>query len=203
MPGGIIIYGATGAGKTTIGRALAKRLNFHYFDLDDYFWRWDTELPYTIIRPREEVIRDMVNDLTKHPLFVLSGSMGSVCKSLSELVELAVLVDVPIEIRMERLRKRETETFGERILEGGDMHKHNLKFMETAGRYDTDEPPMQCLKRDEQWMAEMQCLKRDEQWISEAPYTVLRLDGTRDVEENAAWIEAQFLRITSHDPKNI
>lgn len=39
---GIIIFGAPGSGKTTLGAELARQLDFPHFDLDDYHWRWDT-----------------------------------------------------------------------------------------------------------------------------------------------------------------
>ncbi len=41
MSRGIIIFGAMGTGKTTLGRELAQQLNFQHFDLDDYHYRWD------------------------------------------------------------------------------------------------------------------------------------------------------------------
>lgn len=54
---GIIIFGAPGSGQTTLGKEVARQLNFHHFDLDDYHWRWDTEIPYIIFRSEEERIR--------------------------------------------------------------------------------------------------------------------------------------------------
>ena len=51
---GIIIFGSPGSGTTTLGREVAKRLGFQHFDLDDYLWRWDAEIPFTVSRPREE-----------------------------------------------------------------------------------------------------------------------------------------------------
>ena len=37
--GNIVIIGATGSGKTTLGRRLAARTNRHPIDLDDYHWQ--------------------------------------------------------------------------------------------------------------------------------------------------------------------
>ena len=36
-PHGIIVFGASGSGCTTLGRALARQLNFEHFDTDDFF----------------------------------------------------------------------------------------------------------------------------------------------------------------------
>ena len=43
MPRGIIIFGPAGAGKTTLGKMVARQLDYPYFDIDDYIWRKDTE----------------------------------------------------------------------------------------------------------------------------------------------------------------
>ena len=37
-PHGIIVFGASGSGCTTLGRELARLLNFEHFDTDDYFF---------------------------------------------------------------------------------------------------------------------------------------------------------------------
>ena len=39
MARGIIIFGSAGSGKTTLGKLVAKKLDFPYFDIDDYIWR--------------------------------------------------------------------------------------------------------------------------------------------------------------------
>ncbi len=91
MSRGIIIYGATGSGKTTLGKELAHRLHFQHVDIEQ-----------------------------------------------------------------------------------------NLKFFEDAVQYDTGEPPQICLKHHEQWSGELSC-------------PVLRVDGTKAISENAAWIADQFL----------
>lgn len=53
MSRGIIVFGASGAGTTTIAKAIEKSLGFKCFDIDDYFWQWDTDVPYTVPRSRE------------------------------------------------------------------------------------------------------------------------------------------------------
>jgi uridine kinase len=184
MPGGIIVFGAAGSGKTTLGKELARQLNFQHFDLDDYYWRWDSEvIPFTIFRPKEEIIEHLMKDISKYPYFVMSGSMGSIRGLFNPLFDLAVFVTVPTQIRMERLRIREAAMFGERILEGGDMYEQNIKFLDDAARYDTGEPPLVCRRQHEQWAAELIC-------------PVLHVDGTKDIVENAAWIAERFLLLT-------
>ena len=52
MARGIIVFGSPGSGTTTLGRAVAAQLGFAHFDLDDYLWRWDTEVHFTRTRTR-------------------------------------------------------------------------------------------------------------------------------------------------------
>jgi adenylate kinase family enzyme len=53
MPRGVIVFGAPGSGKTTLGKELARQLNFQHLDLDDHYWNWDIEVvPFTILPRR-------------------------------------------------------------------------------------------------------------------------------------------------------
>ena len=116
------ILGASGSGTTTLGRALAARLQCPHFDADDYFWV-PTDPPYTHKRERTERQRLLMDDLTAHDSWVLSGSLcgwGGVAITLFELV---VFLVIPQDIRMARLHRREHARFGERILPGGDMYE--------------------------------------------------------------------------------
>lgn len=65
MSRGIIIFGASGSGTTTIGKELANIMNFKHFDLDDYFWTWDTAIPYTIPRAKAERIELLQHDISE------------------------------------------------------------------------------------------------------------------------------------------
>jgi len=46
MAHGIMVFGASGSGTTTLGREFAKILGFTHLDIDDYFWE-KTDVPYT------------------------------------------------------------------------------------------------------------------------------------------------------------
>lgn len=179
MARGIIIFGSAGSGTTTLGKEVSKRLGFQHFDLDDYLWRWDTEIPFTVTWPREELKRLLMDDISKYPHFVMSGSMDSYNAPFVPLFDLAVLNYAPAEIRLERLRAREFARFGERILPGGDMYENHRNFLDIASRYDTDGSP---------------CLKVHEQWAATLPCPVLHIDGTEPIEKNAARIVEQYSR---------
>jgi len=179
MSRGIIIFGASGSGTTTIGRELARISGFRHFDLDDYYWRWDTEVPYTLPREKTERVALLMRDIAQCPFFVMSGSLCGWGDAFVPLFDMAVFVQTPTEIRIDRLHARELKVFGDRILEGGDMYAGHNAFLDWAGSYDEGAPPERCLKLHERWAAELPC-------------PVLRVDGTKEVAANAELIMRQY-----------
>ena len=179
MARGIIVFGASGSGTTMLGKELARLVGFRHFDLDDYYWKWDTEVPYTVERLREERIEKLMGDMDCCAHFVLSGSLGMWSDPFIPLFDLAVFVTAPRAVRAERLHSRELARYGERILVGGDMYDEHKGFLDWADQYDTLEPPERCLKLHEQWMDTLAC-------------PVLRIDGTIAVEENVARIIKRY-----------
>jgi adenylate kinase family enzyme len=183
-----MIAGAAGVGKTTLGKELSKRLNFQHLDLDDYYFRWDTEIPYSESPPHDEIRECVMKDITKLPNFVMSGTIGSILWDLvNPLFELAVLLSAPADIRRERLRARAFVRYGERVLLGGDMYEEHQKFYADVELYDTGTHPTVpvTLERHERWAAGLNC-------------PVLRLDGTKSIYENTAWITTQYLLIKNN-----
>jgi adenylate kinase family enzyme len=118
----IHILGASGSGTTTLGRALAEHLQYLHFDTDDYFWL-PTDPPFTHQRERTQRQRLLMDDLTAHDSWVVSGSLCGWGDVAIPLFALVVFLWVPQDVRMARLRKREFARFGERILPGGDMYE--------------------------------------------------------------------------------
>ena len=56
MARGIIIFGPAGSGKTTLGKRVAEKLKYPYFDIDDYIWKKDVEKPFSVMYSRAEKI---------------------------------------------------------------------------------------------------------------------------------------------------
>lgn len=74
MARGIIIFGPADSGKTTLGKMTADELEFPYFDLDDYIWRKDTEIPFSVMYSREQKISRLMTDISAGDHFVMAGS---------------------------------------------------------------------------------------------------------------------------------
>lgn len=185
MSRGIILFGGMGVGDTTLGKEVARRLNFSHYDIDDYSWRWDTQIPYTIFRPKEERIELLINAISNNPNFVMSGSMWSIRKSFEPLFNMAVFITAPAEIRAERIRNRSINRWGDRVLPGGDMYENSevyKNYLSCARSYDKDISPNACMIQHEQWVKELPC-------------PVLRIDGTKTISENADLVVLEYNKI--------
>jgi hypothetical protein len=75
-----------------------------------------------------------------------------------------------MDARLTRLRAREQETFGERILPGGDMHDQYKSFLQWAADYDQGSPVERSRHMHEEWLTHLEC-------------PVLRVDGARPLAE--------------------
>lgn len=69
----IYISGASGAGVSTLGMALADRLQLAHFDVDGYYWH-PTDPPFQQARLVRERIEPLERDLPEYG-WVVSGSM--------------------------------------------------------------------------------------------------------------------------------
>ena len=193
MPEGIILFGAMGVGDSTLGKEVAKRLNLPHFDLDNYHWRWDTEIPYTVFKSREERTADIMKAISGTSHFVMSGSMWSIRKAFEPLFNLAVFMTAPAEIRAERLRIRSVTRWGDRVLPGGDMYESSevyKNYLACAQSYNQDIRPNACLIQHEQWVKELPC-------------PVLRIDGTKPIAENAESVIARYHKILELKAKGV
>lgn len=161
IPRGILIFGANGSGKTTLGRELARRLNYKHMDVEDYYFP-EAEIPYTISRTKDEVIRLMLAEIEKHSNFVLTGVTGDFGKEIISKYDLAVYLTAPLDIRLERIKQRAIRKYGRRVLEGGDMYENNNKFIDFAANRSLD--------MIDRFAESLTCL-------------VLKLDSTKSVEQ--------------------
>jgi len=166
----IHIFGASGSGTTTLGRRISDELGYFHMDSDDYFWM-PTDPKFTVKRPREDRIRLMEADIEKHESVVISGSLVDWGDMLIPRFTLAVRISMDRELRLERLRNREKERFGDRIEPGGDMYEQHIEFIRWAGTYDTGGVDMRSRAKHDEWQKLLTC-------------GILHLDGADSVECN-------------------
>jgi len=170
-PKGIIIFGANGAGKTTLGREFARLLGYKHMDIEDYCFA-ESDIPYANPRTKEEYTRLMLEDIKIHGNFVITTCIGNLGAQIERLYDLAIWLDAPRGLRIERVQARAAALHGARVLKGGDMHEQTCKFMDFAANRD--------LEKIEQWAHTLAC-------------PMIRVDGTKDWRVNAAELASAIL----------
>jgi adenylate kinase family enzyme len=170
------ITGASGCGVTTLGAALAARLDAVHIDTDEYYWV-ATDPPYQVKRETPERLAGIAAAQARTGRWVMSGTLDRWAEPVMREAELIVFLEVPTDIRMERLRRREQDRFGKALLPGGAMHETHREFIDWAARYELGTEPGRSRPKHEAWLAGL-----------DRP--VLRLDGTRPTGELVAEILA-------------
>ncbi|HEY4920742.1 MAG TPA: AAA family ATPase [Xanthobacteraceae bacterium] len=174
----IHITGASGAGVTTLGRALAEVLALPHHDTDDYLWL-PTAPPYRELRAVADRLRLMGEMFLPRADWVLSGGLDGWGDALIPLFDLVVFLRVPNAVRIARLRDREARHFGaDAIGPDGWRHAETEDFIEWASHY-------------EDGTREGRNLARHEAWLVALPCPVLRLDGTRPTRDLVGEVAAE------------
>jgi len=152
----IHITGASGAGTTTIGEYLGDALKWAHFDTDDDYWL-PTDPPFRMKREMPE--RLLQTTLDGNDDWVLSGSLDSWGDPLIPLFTTVVFLEVPTEIRLRRLRERDTIRFGSRAIQpGGSLHDHHREFLDWAVAYESGDFAGRSRPRHKTWLARLGCL---------------------------------------------
>jgi adenylate kinase family enzyme len=157
----ILITGASGAGSSTLGRALARKLGIAHFDADDYFWL-PTEPPYVQRRGKADRLALLLRDLSTHNDATLTGAIDGWGWVLEDSLDLIVFLYADTAVRIERLRQREMERYG----------KVNPAFLNWASEYDVGP-------------SEGRSFAGQRAWLSSRTCPVLELSGEADLENLA------------------
>lgn len=154
----ILLCGLNGAGKSTLGRALAEASGWTFRDAEDYYF--PTPGDYAHSRTKEDVTARLLRDLRAHENFLFASVLGDFGEEVVSQFTHAVLVTVPRGPRLERVRARTIEKFGR-------VPEEEKAFLSMVERRPED---------------------LTETWLAGQSLPVLRVDGTRPPEENAAAI---------------
>lgn len=169
MGTGILICGLNGTGKSTLGKALAEKLHFHFIDNEDlYFPKTDPSYTYASPRTRDEVETLLFRQIKTHENFVFASVKGDYGEAIYPFFQYAVLIHVPRKIRIERVKNRSFQKFGNRMLPGGDLYEHEQHFFDFV-----KSKPENSV---EEWLPALTC-------------PVFQVDGTIPVEDNVNLIE--------------
>lgn len=151
-----------------MGKALAEKLHFYFIDNEDlYFPKTDPNYMYASPRTREEAKKLLFREIKAHENFVFASVKGDYGEEIYPFFQYVILIDVPKDIRMERVKKRSFQKFGNRMLPGGDLHEQEEGFFEFVK------------SRAEDTVKE---------WVQLLSCPIIRIDGTKPIEENIDFI---------------
>lgn len=165
---GIQICGLNGCGKSTLGRALAERIGFHFIDNENlYFSRTNTDEPYMNPKSRADVERLLMEEVSKFPDFIFAAVKGDYGTDIIPMYDYIVMIEVPLNVRSHRVRNRSFQKFGNRMLIGGDLHDQEEAFFQIVES-----------RRDDYI----------EDWLQMVKCPIIRVDGTKTIDENVKHI---------------
>lgn len=172
METGIIICGLNGVGKSTLGKALAEKLHFHFIDNEDLFFpKTDPNYIYASPRTREEVEKMLFHEIKEHKNVVFAAVKGDYGEAIYPFFQYVILMDAPKDIRMQRVINRSFQKFGNRMLPGGDLYEKEDGFFEFVK------------SRSESTV---------EEWVRRLSCPIIRIDGTTPIEVNINFIINQM-----------
>lgn len=129
----LLISGGPGAGSTTTGTALSKRFGIPVFDSDDFFHK-PTDPPFQEQYSVEERRELLTAAISRESSWILCGSISNWGLEDVQLTH-GVFLDLPSDVRMPRLHRRQRMQFGDRIDPGGDLAEEHELFLHWAAEY--------------------------------------------------------------------
>ncbi len=172
------IFGASGAGVTTLGQTLSQQLNVPYFDTDTYFWL-PTEPPFTQRRLVAERDAQLIHDLAQHSSWLLGGSLVGWNEQWLMAFDLAVFLWLPPLLRLARLQQREHERYGEALQADSTRAEQSQTFLAWAAGYDDNSS------------GGSRTLANHISWLRRFTCPVLELRGDLTVAERVARVRAK------------
>ncbi|OJJ15418.1 hypothetical protein BKI52_39065 [marine bacterium AO1-C] len=164
----LIIFGASGAGTTTLAQSLGHQLGWTHLDADDYYWA-NTPIPYEVKVPLEERHENLRQDLEASKQVIISGSLVTWGKYWLQAFDLGIFLRIPHEVRMERLKQREIDRYG-KALESEYRQKKMHEFLTWASQYDDPSFASRNISQHRRWIELLECevLEIDGDFTNEA-----------------------------------
>jgi adenylate kinase family enzyme len=174
----INIFGASGSGVTTLGQALSEKLDYPYFDSDHYFW-FTSDPPFSERRPPEERNALINKEMAGNESWILGGSVINWNNNWQ--FDLSVFLYIPQELRLQRLKDREHERYGDIIYTDKERNRLYNEFIEWARGYD-------------ELITNSRSLHSHKNWMNNLKTPLLVIEGDTTVEER---VEAVVKRLPS------
>ena len=152
----IIIFGASGTGKTTLGKSISKKLNWTYLDSDDYYWE-KTNPPFQTKIPLDKRNKNLTKAFQSKENVIISGSLCTWSSFWDTAFDIGIFLRVPQKIRMKRLLAREIERYGEALNTNEAAKEKSKAFLEWAKTYDDETNDGASISQHKNWIELMDC----------------------------------------------
>lgn len=175
----VLVIGGSGAGTSTLGRALASHRATQHFEVDDFFWH-PTDPPFSRRRAEAERVALMEQMFLPRADWVLSGSPMGWGDAVIPRLTHVVFVTLDPGLRLARLTARETLRYGDRIGPGGDLEAHHREFVDWARGYDDPTFLRRSRRTQEHWIRRLACPVLQLEAAAPVPVLVDRVTGWLD-----------------------
>lgn len=96
----IMIGGSIGAGKSTLAKALSKKLNIEHTELDSFYW-----LPNWQVRPADQM-RELINKTTSADSWIICGNFNAFKEITLDRADMIIWLDYPLFVCLWQAFKR-------------------------------------------------------------------------------------------------
>ena len=165
----ILVCGLNGAGKSTLAKALADELKLPFVDMENiYFSKQDNpDYPYEKSRPDKEVIALLTDVVNTENDLVLASVTGSFGDEFVSHLKCVISIEIPRDIRLNRVYNRSYTLFGEKSLEDGEYYEQIKSFHNF------------CISRDESLVND---------WLSTIHCPIIKVNGVLPIGDNVKLI---------------
>ncbi|WP_312099246.1 AAA family ATPase [Niallia sp.] len=165
----IQIIGGSGTGKSTLAKYISEKEKIKWIDTDNYLWKDDTFTENNPMEKRKEMYQ---KDINSNSSYVVSGSIFMWCPDGFSNRDLLVFLSLDEDIRMDRLRDRESKRNNLSKMWLDENGEYTNDFLEWCKTYWTAK---------EKSMAGTYAEQEYQMKISKSP--VLKLDSSKSLDE--------------------